>query len=77
MTILDNSKKNISEITSDLKNEFKYLKLKSANFEENKSNYVFWYEIDDKNIDNFLKKAKEMSDENLNISLYSKSGAFE
>ena len=77
MTILNNSKKNISEITSDLKNEFKYLKLKSANFEENKSNYVFWYEIEDENIDNFLKKAKEMSDENLNISLYSKSGAFE
>jgi len=77
MTILDNKKKNVTEITSSLKKEFKYLKLKSANFEENKSNYVFWYEIDEGNIDSFLKKAEEMSDENLNISIYSKSGAFE
>ena len=77
MTILDNKKKNVTEITSSLKKEFKYLKLKSANFEENKSNYVFWYEIEEGNIDSFLKKAKEMSDENLNISIYSKSGAFE
>ena len=77
MTILDNKKKNVTEITSSFKKEFKYLKLKSANFEENKSNYVFWYEIEEGNIDSFLKKAKEMSDENLNISIYSKSGAFE
>ena len=77
MTILDNKKKNVTEITSSLKKEFKYLKLKSTNFEENKSNYVFWYEIEEGNIDSFLKKAKEMSDENLNISIYSKSGAFE
>ena len=60
-----------------IKKEFKYLKLKSANFEKNKSNYVFWYEIDENRIDSFLKKAKDMSDENLNISIYSKSGDFE
>ena len=28
-------------------------------------------------IDSFLKKAKSMSNDNLNITIYSKSGAFE
>jgi hypothetical protein len=77
MTILDGNKKNVTDTISSIKKEFKYLKLKSANFEKNKSNYVFWYEIDENRIDSFLKKAKDMSDENLNISIYSKSGAFE
>jgi hypothetical protein len=77
MSILNNNKKDITEITSYLKKEFKYLKLKSANFEQNKSHYVFWYEIEENNVDNFLKVIKEISDENLNISIYSKSGAFE
>jgi uncharacterized membrane protein YhaH (DUF805 family) len=77
MTILDDNKKNVTDAISSIKKEFKYLKLKSANFEKNKSNYVFWYEIDENRIDSFLKKAKDMSDENLNISIYSKSGAFE
>ena len=77
MTILDDNKKNVTDTISSIKKEFKYLKLKSANFEKNKSNYVFWYEIDENRIDSFLKKAKDMSDENLNISIYSKSGAFE
>ena len=77
MTLLDNNKKEVTEIISSLKEEFKYLKLKSASFDNDKSNYVFWYEIEENKIDSFLKKAKEMSNDNLNISIYSKSGAFE
>ena len=77
MTLLDNNKKEVTEIISSLKEEFKYLKLKSASFDNDKSNYVFWYEIEENKIDSFLKKAKEMSNDNLNITIYSKSGAFE
>jgi len=77
INIIDNNKKNIEEITNQLKVQFKYLKLKSANIEHNKSNYVFWYDVDDENIENFLKAIKEICDENLTISIYSKTGAYE
>jgi len=77
INIMDNNKKSIETVTNQLKIQFKYLKLKSANIEHNKSNYVFWYEIEDNNSDNFLKAIKEICDENLNVSIYSKSGAYE
>ena len=77
INIIDNNKKNIEEITNQLKVQFKYLKLKSANIEHDKSNYVFWYDVDDENIENFLKAIKEICDENLTISIYSKTGAYE
>ena len=77
INIIDNNKKNINEITNQLKAQFKYLKLKSANIEKSKSNYVFWYEIEKDNTENFLNTVKEICDENLNISIYSKSGAYE
>ena len=77
INIIDNNKKDIKEITNQLKTQFKYLKLKSANIEKSKSNYVFWYEIEKDNTENFLNAVKEICDENLNISIYSKSGAYE
>ena len=77
INIIDNNKKDINEITNQLKTQFKYLKLKSANIEKSKSNYVFWYEIERDNTENFLNTVKEICDENLNISIYSKSGAYE
>jgi hypothetical protein len=77
INITDNNKKNIETVTKQLKTQFKYLKLKSANIDKDKSNYVFWYEIEEKNIENFLKTIKEICDENLNVSIYSKTGAFE
>ena len=77
INILNNDKKNIDDLINQLKVHFKYLKLKSANIEKKNSNYVFWYETDDKNIDNLLKNISKLSDENTNISIYSKSGAFE
>ena len=77
INIIDNNKKDINEITNQLKIEFKYLKLKSANIEKNKSNYVFWYDIENNNTENFLNEIKEICDENLNVSIYSKSGAYE
>ena len=41
------------------------------------SNYVFWYEIETNKIDNLLINLPKLGDENLNISIYSKSGVFE
>tara|TARA_Y100000996_G_C22466425_1_gene620271 strand:+ start:381 stop:1094 length:714 start_codon:yes stop_codon:yes gene_type:complete len=77
VNILDNSKKNIDDIIKELKKSFKYLKLKSANIEKKTSNYVFWYETDSSNLQNLLKNVSNLSDENVNVSIYSKSGAFE
>tara|TARA_Y200000002_G_scaffold379354_1_gene388446 strand:- start:2751 stop:3398 length:648 start_codon:yes stop_codon:yes gene_type:complete len=48
INIFDNKKKNIEDIIKQLKPEFKYLKLKSANIDHNKSNYIFWYDLDEK-----------------------------
>ncbi len=39
--------KNIDTIVDELRNNFKYLKLKSANFDKFQNNYVFWYEIEE------------------------------
>ena len=76
INILKNDKKNINEIIDPLKPHFKYLKLKSANIEKTTSNYVFWYESDGE-LENLLNIITKSSDDNVNISIYSKSGAFE
>ena len=72
-----NNDKSIDEIINQLKSNFKYLKLKSANIEKTSSNYVFWYEADSENVEKILKNISKISNENVNISIYSKSGAFE
>jgi len=69
--------KNIDTIVDELRNNFKYLKLKSANFDKFQNNYVFWYEIEEDKKMALLKEIPKYCDENINISLYSKSGAFE
>tara|TARA_B100001248_G_scaffold207349_1_gene161394 strand:+ start:1342 stop:2052 length:711 start_codon:yes stop_codon:yes gene_type:complete len=77
INILDNNKKNVDQVIGKLKKDFKYLKLKSANVENKTSNYIFWFELDGINLQTLLKKISKISDENINISIYSKSGAFE
>ena len=77
INIADNTKKNIDETITELKKNFKYLKLKSVNIEKNSSNYVFWYESENSNLKDLLKNISELSDDNVSISIYSKSGAFE
>ena len=77
VNILDNSKKDIDTIIKKIKPNFKYLKLKSANIEKNKSMYVFWYDVDEKKIEDFLNNIKQTRDENIEISIYSKTGAYE
>jgi len=77
VTILQNDKKNIDDIINKLKPNFKYLKLKSANIEKTTSNYIFWYESNSENFEDLLKNISKLSDESVNISIYSKTGAFE
>ena len=77
VNVLKNDRKNIDEIISQLKSNFKYLKLKSANIEKTSSNYVFWFEADNEKLNELLKNISKISDEDVNISIYSKSGAFE
>ena len=77
INIVKNDMKDINEIINNLKSDFQFLKLKSANVEKNKSNYVFWYETSSENFDDILNKISNLCDENVNISIYSKSGAFE
>ena len=77
VNVIDNTKKNIDEIIEELKKNFKYLKLKSVNIEKNNSNYVFWYESDNSNLQDLLRNISKLSDDNVSISIYSKSGAFE
>ena len=77
INILDNNKKDINSIIKEIKQNFKYLKLKSANIEKNKSIYIFWYDIEEKKSEEFLSNIKKISDENLEVSIYSKTGAYE
>ena len=73
ISISKNDSVNVDEIIKKLKSNFKYLKLKSANIEKISSNYVFWYEADNENLEDLLKKVSKLSDENVSISIYSKS----
>ena len=77
INILDGDKKDIDEIIDRLKKSFKYLKLKSANIENKNRNYIFWYEAENQKIEILLKEISNISDEYVNISIYSKSGTFE
>jgi hypothetical protein len=77
INIFDNEKKDIKKIISQIENKVKYLKLKSANIEENTSSYTFWYTLEYNKLDEFLNDIKSLSDKNTNISIYSKSNAHE
>ena len=77
INIFDNDKKDIKEITSKIENKVEFLKLKSANIEDKTSSYIFWYNLSHEKLDEFLDDIKNLSDKNVNISIYSKSNAHE
>ena len=77
INIFDNDKKHIKEITSKIENKVEFLKLKSANIEDKTSSYIFWYNLSHEKLDEFLDDIKNLSDKNVNISIYSKSNAHE
>ena len=71
------SDENLDNLINKLKPHFKYLKLKAANLNDNIENYVFWYDMEEKKVEEFLKKLKTLSNKNVEISVYSKTGAYE
>lgn len=77
ISINDKNNDDVNLITEKLKNQFSYLKLKSADINDKKANYIFWYSLKDKQLNEFLSKIKNLSTENVQISIYSRSGAFE
>ena len=77
ININDNKKKDIEKVIDQLNPHLKYLKLKSANIEKDKSTYIFWYDLEEKQIQNFISNIKKLSDDNLDLSIYSKTGAYE
>lgn len=77
VNIQDNKKRDIKDVIEQLNPHLKYLKLKSANIEKNKSTYVFWYDLEENQIESFLSNTKKLCDENLDLSIYSKTGAYE
>ena len=77
INIFDNDKKDIKEITSKIENKVEFLKLKSANIEDKTSSYIFEYNLSHEKLDEFLDDIKNLSDKNVNISIYSKSNAHE
>jgi len=72
-----NNQKDIETVIKKIKPNFKYLKLKSANLNNNTGNYVFWYDLEENETENFLRSLKNICDENLEISIYSKTGIYE
>ncbi len=77
INILNNKSKNIEDVIKQLNIHLKYLKLKSANIEKNRSTYVFWYDLEENKINDFMNNIKNLCDENLELSIYSKTGAYE
>ena len=74
---ISNNAMKIDTIIDDIKDDLKFLKLKSVNIEKSKSNYIFWYELDNNKVLSLLNKISVHCNEDINISIYSKSGAFE
>ena len=77
IVINDNKTENIDSIIKKIEPNLKYLKLKSVNIDDNKSSYVFWYDLDEGLSKTFLNNIKDLSNKNLSLSIYSKTGAYE
>lgn len=75
--IQDVEKEDIQKIISKIEPNLKYLKLKTANIENKKGNYIFWYDLKQHKSNEFLKNLENISDNNVNLTIYSKTGAYE
>ena len=74
---IKNSKKNLEEIIENLNVLFDYLKIKSADFNGELNSYVFWFNLKENQTHNFLSTLNNLSKEGVQLSMYSKTGAFE
>lgn len=75
--INDLEKNDINQITGKLEHQLIYLKLKSATIENKKGSYIFWFDLQQNKSFEFLNELKIISDNNVKLSIYSKTGAYE
>lgn len=74
---IKNSTKTLEEIIEDLNVHFDYLKIKSADFNGELNSYVFWFNLKENHTHNFLSTLNNLSKDGVQLSMYSKTGAFE
>jgi len=74
-----NSKEGIEKIIDILKAKTMYLKLKSFRVEKDLSQYVFWFDVDKRKVNDFMKTVENLktSQENISIHVYSRTGIYE
>ena len=73
------TKRDAGELINELKKNVKYLNLKSFSAEKNLNQYNFWFDIDSKDLTEFMKKIEKItSDDNeIKIQIYSRTGIYE
>jgi len=74
---IKNSTKTLEEIIENLNAHLDYLKIKSADFNGELNSYVFWFNLKENQTHNFLSTLNNLSKEGVQLSMYSKTGAFE
>ena len=68
----------IDQIIKLLKPNSKYLRLKSAQIDKDREDYTFFIEFNNvEHMNNFLTSAKNFSEEDIQISLYTRLGVYE
>ena len=68
----------IEQIIQLLKPHSKYLRLKSAQIDKDREDYTFFIEFNNvEHMNNFLTSAKNFSEEDIQISLYTRLGVYE
>ncbi len=69
----------IDKIINKLEGKTKYLKLKSLRSDSGLRQYHFWFDVDKKNMKDFIKLIENISltEKNISIQLYSRSGVYE
>ncbi len=76
---LSNKTQNIDKIIRVLKTKTIYLKLKSFRVEKDISQYVFWFDVDKKNTNDFIKTIENFktTEDNISFNVYSRTGIYE
>ena len=76
---LSEKSQNIEKIINVIKTKTIYLKLKSFRVEKDISQYVFWFDVDKKNTNDFIKTIESFkkTEENISFNVYSRTGIYE
>ena len=76
---ISDKNKRIDEIINILKTKTTYLKLKSFRVEKDLSQFVFWFDVDKNNINDFIKTVEtfKTEQEKISIHVYSRTGIYE